>query len=274
MVHLVWRAAKELGVEMPEVWLNNTLNIYKEERAYWDKFNSWLGIEDRFREFKPPKDDSGHFYTVWSIAKKYGLPRFRATAKELKSYKDTNTPKCCDILKKASIKEYLKELPESERYDLNFVGTRGEESQIRSLGVLQRCRSFFKKTRGAYPIQTVTPLSFWKATDILEYFHRYNVPKNPVYDIHKVERMGCASCPAHIGWEERLARDPTDEGFGMLKMNLTILQKDDMERLTASLEALTKYVKSADVDEKHRLRVLALCKSFDNRNFISDYFEV
>ena len=271
MVHLIWRVCQKLHIQMPEVWLNHTLNVYKEEKAYWDKFNSWLGIEDRFRVFYPPKDEDGKTQTVWSIAKKYGLPRFRSTA-NAKSYKDTNIPMCCDILKKQSINTYLKGLPVDDRYDLNFVGTRAEESQIRSLGVLQRCRSYFMKTRVAYPKQVVTPLSFWKAADVLEYFHRYEIPVNPVYAIHNVKRMGCASCPAHIGWESRLASDPTDEGFGMLKQNLKIMSQSDKPRLKESLKELTKYVKSAKIPESHRVRVLELCKSFDHRNFISDWF--
>ena len=138
--------------------------------------------------------------------------------------------------------------------------------------MLQRCRSYFMTTRVAYPKQVVTPLSFWKAADVLEYFHRYSIPLNPVYAIHNVKRMGCASCPAHIGWEERLASDPTNEGFGMLKQNLTIASETDKPRLKKSLKELTKYVKSAKIPEAHRIRVLELCKSFDHRSFISDWF--
>lgn len=273
MVHLIFRACKRIGVTMPEIWLNHTLNTYKEEKAYWSLFNAWLGIEDRFRIFYPPKHE-GVQETVWTIAARFGLPNFRSTSKskEGKSWRDTNTPECCAILKKKSINSFMKSLPKDERYDLNFVGTRAQESQIRSLGVLQRCRSYFQTTRRAYPIQTVTPLSFWKGVDILEYFSRYNIPKNPVYDIHKIDRMGCASCPAHIGWEERLARDPTNEGFGMLKMNLTILKKTDESRLQESITRLDRYVREAEMNETHRTRVLELLRSMDNRNFISDFF--
>lgn len=273
MVHLVWRAAKELKVDMPEVWLNNTLNIYKEESQYWKEFNEWLGISEKFRVFYPPKHE-GTQETVWTIAKRYGLPKFRSTSKgKEKGYKDTNTPKCCDILKKKSIKEYLQGLPKDERYDLNFVGTRAQESQMRSMIVLQRCRSFFKKTRGAYPIQTCTPLSFWKSVDILEYFHRYNIPKNPTYEIHNIQRMGCASCPAHIGWEERLARDPTEEGFGMLKQNFKIMAETDPARLQESIAHLDKYLKTAyDLDESHIKKIIELLRSYDKRQVISDYF--
>ena len=245
MVHLILRACKQLGIPMMEVWLNHTLNIYKEEKEYWDRLNKLFGIEDKFRVFYPPEDEKGHKQTVWSIAKKVGhLPSFRSTAKGQKgSYKKTNIPECCAILKKETIKTYLKGLPKDKRYDCIFVGTRAEESQIRSLGVLQRCRSYFQTSRIAYPIQTVTPLSFWKGTDILEYYHRYNIPVNPVYQIHNVPRMGCASCPAHMYWEFKLAKDPTSEGFGMLKQNMIILKRTDTERFQDSVDTIQKFLK-------------------------------
>lgn len=273
MVHLIWRACKELGIPMIEVWLNHTLNVYKEEKAYWDSFNKWLGIEDCFRIFYPPKDENGNRYTVWSVAKMVGhLPNFRRTARKVKgSYKESNIPECCKILKKDSIKHFLKNL-QGQKFDCVFVGTRAEESQIRSLGVLQRCRSYFVKSRVAYPIQTVTPLSFWKAVDVLEYFHRYKIPKNPVYSIHNIERMGCASCPAHKYWEVRLARDPTDEGFGMLKQNLKILQATDLPRLEKSIMALDTYVRETpEIDHIHKERIIKMLQSLDNRVLLTDF---
>ena len=247
LTHLIWRACQELKIPMIEVWLNHTLNVYKEEKEFWVKFNKWLGIEDQFRVFYPPRDENGNRYTVWSIAKLTGgLPSFRSTARERIPSKKTNTPKCCDILKKKSINMYLKGLPKDERYDCSFIGTRAEESQMRSLGVLQRCRSYLIKTRKPYPIRAVTPLSFWNKVDIYEYFMRYKLPNNPTYAIHNLERMGCASCPAHKNWEVRLATDPTSEGFGMLKQNLKIASETDPERLEASIKTLKKYLKSPD----------------------------
>lgn len=269
LVHLLWRACKELGLPMVDVFLNNTLNIYKEEKAYWKQFNTWLGIEEQFREFLPPKDKTGKRYTVWSIAEKVGhLPSFRRTAgHRTLPYKHPGSPECCDLLKKQSVKDYLKTLSIDERYDCVFVGTRAEESQNRRLGVLQRCRSYDIKTRTAYPIRAVTPLSFWNSVDVLEYFTRYNIPKNPTYAIHNMERMGCASCPAHKNWEIRLASDPTEEGFGMLMKNMEILEKTEPDRLQASILTLKEYVKSKKsnkhLTEKMRVRLLDIIKRFD-----------
>jgi len=130
LVHLVWRASKELQMENKiEYWLNNTLNLYKEEKAYWKLFNEWLGIEKQFRVFSPPKLKNGKQATVWSIAEMVGhLPTFRHSAITGTKYKHGNVPECCDILKKKSVNDFIKTLPESERVDCQFIGTRGQES--------------------------------------------------------------------------------------------------------------------------------------------------
>ena len=321
MVHLIWRACQELEIPMIEVWLNHTLNIFKEEPEFWDKYNKWLGIEDKFRVFFPPKDENGKQQTVWSIIDKVKhLPSFRQTSKKgSKDYKHTNIPECCDILKKATIKEYLKNLPEDERYDCVFVGTRAEESQMRSLGVLQRCRTYLQKTRAAYPVRVVTPLSFFttnvpknhqgswndsilkkmkngkikrifrKGTkqfvynkgesvpenDIEKYYKKWDMPMNPTYDIHNIARMGCASCPAHIGWEIRLCKDPTEDGFGMLKMNLTKLRENEPDRFNESIKVIRNYLKSREslheVNESMREKIISLFKKFNSHTDLSDF---
>ena len=253
LCHLAIRACQILDKPLPAFWLNNTLNLFKEEKQYWELINNFLGISDKFKIFMPPKEN-GRYETVWTIADKVGhLPSFRKTARHKSmSYKHTNTPECCDILKKKSVKDYLKDLPINERYDLVLIGTRAQESQMRSLGVLQRCRSYLQKTRTPYPKQVLTPLSFWHSEDIQEYYKMYNIPKNPTYEIHNIQRMGCASCPAHIGWEVRLASDPTEDGFGMLKQNLKIMYEtiqrktEDFERLEQSIKLLQKYLKSEE----------------------------
>lgn len=248
MEHLVWRACQELGIPMIECWLNNTLNLYKEEKAFWELFNKWLGVEDVFRVFTPPKDENGVTQTVWTIAKKVGhLPNFRRPANSGLTYEHRKTPKCCDILKKEAINRFLKSLPKEERYDCHFVGTRGEESLIRRIGVLQRCRTYITKYRKPYPIRTVTPLSFWKTADIWQYFEKWKMPKNPVYEIHNIKRMGCASCPAYKGWEVNLASDPTHEGRGMLKKNLMILKDTEPERYKESIRVLQKHNLAIDI---------------------------
>jgi 3'-phosphoadenosine 5'-phosphosulfate sulfotransferase (PAPS reductase)/FAD synthetase len=269
LMHLVIKACKTVGCELPEFFLNDTLNTYKEEPEYWKLINEKFGIEDKFRKFKPPVDEKGNRYTVWSIAKKWGyLPNFRKTQRDgnnkirvLNKGDDGGIPKCCEILKKKSMKELLKGLPKDQRYDCHFVGTRAEESRMRAMGVLQRCRSYVIKTRFPYQIRAVTPLSFWTKADIYEYYARYDIPKNPTYAIHNIDRMGCASCPAHRFWEVRLASDPTSEGQGMLKMNLKILKSTQPERYAESISLLKK-----------RKLVPELITELENTEQITDYF--
>lgn len=285
LMHIVMRACKNLGIEYPDMFLNDTLNTFKEEKQYWADMTKEWNIADKVKLFKPPVDERGNMYTVWSIAKKYGhLPHFRSTAKS-KAWKKLNpnakdkkirgqggsTPECCDILKKATLKKYLKSLPEEERYDCQFVGTRAEESSMRAMALLQRCRSYMMKTFVNYPIRTVTPLSYWTKEDINEYYEIHNIPKNPAYKAHDMERMGCASCPAHMGWEKRLAKDPTNEGFGMLKMNLKLMKQfidegtENPERMNDSINALKKYIKKEkNMPEEQRKRILQLIKEYDN----------
>ena len=282
MMHLVIRGAKIANVPIPDMWLNDTLNTFKEEKQYWKDMVQFLDIEKQFRIFTPPLNKEGKRYTVWNIAKQYGhLPSFRGTRKKkngkVLSKSETGgsggqTPECCDILKKKSMKNYMKSLPNAERYDLSFIGTRADESHMRRLSLLQKCRSYIIKTTFPYPIRNVTPLGYWKMTDIYEYYARYNIPKNPAYKAHNSERMGCASCPAHKNWEIRLAKDPTTEGFGMLKMNLKILKEtveagtERKDRFNESINTLQKYLKSKEsikeLPDSNRVKLTELLKEF------------
>jgi 3'-phosphoadenosine 5'-phosphosulfate sulfotransferase (PAPS reductase)/FAD synthetase len=262
MAHLIIRAAALVDKPVPDFWLNNTLNLYAEEKPYWDKINDYLGITDNWKIFMPPKDKNGNYYTVWSIADEVGhLPNFRhghikntPKDKNGKRKHDGDAPECCDILKKDNVNDHLKSIEESERYDCHFVGTRADESRNRRLGVLQRCRTYETSSHKPYAIRTVTPLSFWTDSDIWAYFKKYNIPENPSYKNHEQSRLGCASCPAHLGWELRLARDPSTVGFGMLKMNMKILKKTDQPRFLKSIDTLQTAIK------KNKLKPLQVIK--------------
>lgn len=295
LMHLVMRASKNLGLEYPDMFLNDTLNTFKEEKQYWADITKEWGIIDKVKLFKPPTDEKGNMYTVWSIAKKYGhLPHFRSMGrgkkfKEMK-IKDKgkfgqggSTPECCDILKKATLKKYLKSLPEDERYDLQFIGTRAEESRMRAIALLQKCRSYLHKTFVNYPMRAVTPLSYWTKEDIDKYYQVYNIPKNPAYKAHDMERMGCASCPAHKEWEIRLAKDPTNEGFGMLKMNLKLMKQfidngtENPQRLVDSIDTLEKFLgksESKSLLEHQRQRIIDLIKEYKTKINLDDFLQV
>ena len=290
MMDLVIRASKIANVPIPDMFINNTLNLFKEEKKYWDEMVKFFGIEKQFKIFTPPKDENGVQQTVWSIAKKVGhLPSFRAMGGRGEAYKRMggkesikkigsrgDTPECCDILKKETMKKFLKSLSEDERYDCHFVGTRAEESRMRRLNLLQRCRTYLLKTKFPYPIRVCTPLGFWTSADIYEYYARYNIPKNPAYKIHNMTRMGCASCPAHKNWEIRLAKDPTLEGLGMLKMNLKIEKETEPNRFKNSIEILQKWIKTKEsyelITEIQRDKILDIINEFTNEKTICKYF--
>lgn len=276
LMHLVMRACKNLSIEYPDMFLNDTLNTFKEEKQYWADMIKLWNIADKVKLFKPPTDDRGNMYTVWSIAKKYGhLPSFRVIrggkTNKLGGSRGS-TPECCNILKKATMKNYLKSMPKEDRYDLQFVGTRAEESHVRANSLLQRCRSYVHKTFVNYHMRTCTPLGYWTKEDIDKYYQKYDIPKNPAYQAHNMERMGCASCPAHKNWEIRLAKDPTNEGFGMLKMNFKLMKEfidngtENPERLIKSIQTLKKYIKNKDSDEltdEQRQRIIELIKEYE-----------
>lgn len=272
LMHLAIRASENVGCEIPDMFLNDTLNTFKEEKAYWKTITDLFGIEKQFRMFKPPVDKEGKQQTVWSIAKKYKhLPSFRSTrgknkktAEEMGGSKG-KTPECCNILKKKSMKNFLKKLPVEERYDCHFIGTRAEESRMRAMSVLQRCRSYVITTLFPYHIRAVTPLSFWTKGDIYEYYSRYNIPKNPAYEAHNMERMGCASCPAHKNWEIRLAKDPTNEGLGMLRQNLKLLKEYEPLRLVDSVNVLKKYIANPknELNKESVEKVGSIIKEFE-----------
>jgi len=87
-----------------------------------------------------------------------------------------------------------------------------------------------------------------------------------------MERMGCASCPAHKWWEIRLAKDPTNEGFGMLKQNFKILKQtiedgtENPERLKESVKTLKRYLKkkeSKTLTGPQRERIEKLIQEYD-----------
>lgn len=292
LMHIVMQVCKKLNIEYPDMFLNDTLNTFKEEKQYWADISKEWGIIDKVKLFKPPFDERGNRYTVWSIAKKYGhLPSFRGLQGRAEAFKRSGkkdkpkqgsrgtTPECCDILKKASMKEFLKSMPENERYDLQFVGTRADESSMRKISLMQRCRSYIHKSFVKYPMRVVTPLSYWLDDDIYKYFEKYNIPKNPAYIAHDQDRMGCASCPAHKNWEIRLAKDPTNEGFGMLKMNFKLMKEfidngtENPQRLTDSIDTLKRYMKKdgKKLTEPQKKRVLDLIKEYTHEDNLDDF---
>lgn len=298
LMHLVMRACNQLEIDYPDMILNDTLNTYKEEQQYWSDITELWGIKDKVKLFKPPTDKKGNMYTVWSIAEKVGhLPSFRGIKKVIEDENGNkvlvksggsggNTPECCDILKKKTLKKHLNKQIEAERYDLSFVGTLAEESRNRRNTMLQRCRTFVIKNFVKYHTRNCTPLGFWTAADTKKYFEYHNIPINPAYEAHNQERLGCASCPAHLYWVSRLACDPSQEGFGMLKQNFRILRKTEaagterVGRLKDSVTELTQLLKTnhskyhkkkITLEPKMRVRLEGLVVEFSDVKGLDEY---
>nr|UVF62649.1 adenine nucleotide alpha hydrolase [Yangshan Harbor Nitrososphaeria virus] len=220
----------------PVFTLAHTRNIYKEEPEYWEYIRLKLGIPKvKFMIFYP-EDDEGNPKTVWSIAKDVGhLPSFRRVDKPEIDWRFRHEPECCYQLKRESVNRFLKKQSRKKRWDLVFVGTRAEESRARRFSVMMNCRTYSSRYHRPYVSRTCTPLSFWTDSDIERYLKDNDIKKCPVYKIHNQERMGCASCPAHVGWEKRLTEDPTESGKGMFKMNMRILRVTQPNRFWNSL---------------------------------------
>ena len=79
--------------------------------------------------------------------------------------------KCCDVMKKAPIRQYEKETGRKP-----IVGTMAAESRNRYISWLKNgCNAFEAKK------PTSQPLSFWTEQDILHYIKKYDVPYCSVY---------------------------------------------------------------------------------------------
>lgn len=253
--HLIVEQCKKNDIKptdklYPDFVLINTLNIYKEEPIYWKKIQKFLEIPDeKFKIFKPVNNQ-----TVWSIADKVGyLPNFRKPSKSGTNYipyEFRKEPECCNILKKESFNDHLKSLAEEERFDLQFIGIRAIENQTRRFNILMHCRTYFTDYGRPYKMRNCLPIGFWSDQDIDKYLEENDIPENPAYKVHNQKRLGCASCPAHIGWEVRLASDPTKDGKGQLYQNLRIIRATQPQRFLNSIVRLRFLHLAEDIIQK------------------------
>lgn len=100
-------------------------------------------------------------------ASMYNMPKW----KFLTEAPFDTSARCCDVMKKAPVRQYEKQ---TERKP--FIGTMATESRSRRLSWLQTgCNAFEAKK------PTSQPLSFWTEQDILHYIKKYNVPYCSVY---------------------------------------------------------------------------------------------
>jgi len=91
--------------------------------------------------------------------------------------------KCCNVMKKAPFKRFVKQTKR-----MGIIGTMAGESRLRLQGYLQNgCNLSDAKT----PLSK--PLSFWSEDDIWDYIKKYNLPYSKIYDTG-VKRTGCMFC--------------------------------------------------------------------------------
>lgn len=129
----------------------------------------------------------------FTLAKKKGLPRFRARW-------------CCGELKVKPLASYFSEVEDEK---IVFDGIRGEESKIRSA---MTKLSWHKR----FSCHIFHPILEWSANDVLNYLSYLGLPQNPLYG--KGFRRACECwCGVFKGVNEfKLLRDSYPEFFKKL----------------------------------------------------------
>ena len=142
-------------------------------------------------------------YTFWDIVRKYGLPatrflsehRIQLAKKGLAKYE--GAPKCCWYLKEEpAIKFFHK-----KHIQCVFFGITWDESYNRKWAIIRKGTLFYHTSHRHYKCY---PIAYWSTLDVWRYIEENNLPVNPAYD--KVDRVGCITCTAYIGWEKDMAK--------------------------------------------------------------------
>lgn len=133
--------------------------------------------------------------------------------------------KCCDIMKKAPVKEY-----EHKMGLYPIVGTMASEGGQRESAYLRTgCNTF----EGKRPMSR--PLSFWTEKDIWEYIHKYNVSYSRIYNMG-YERTGCMFCMFGLQCER------TPNRFDKMKITHPSIYDYCMNKL--GIERVIKFIRN------------------------------
>jgi len=171
------------GWEEPDVVFNDTGIMYPETKPYvkelseeWD-FNLIIT--------KPQKG-------FWECVEEYGFPETRTGSGE---------PRCCFWLKTRPMREVVKD----KKYDLMITGEQGTESMQRRLSLMQYGGFFeYHKWNIDHKLYKAKPLAIWQDKDVWDYIERNNLPINPAYEKHNLDRTGCVTCTGYKGWEKEM----------------------------------------------------------------------
>lgn len=168
-----------------KVVFNNTGVQYPETYAYRD-----LLVKDwdlNLIETKPIKN-------FWRCVKEYGFPLLRGP------YPKADKPKCCTYLKENPFREVARK----QNIEAILTGLRASESRARMFCIMHFGQFYYEKTR--MKVWKFHPIAFWNRKQVMSYFERVQIPLNPVYEKHGLERTGCMPCTGYKGWEKTLAR--------------------------------------------------------------------
>lgn len=263
-VYLIKKCCDKLKIQMIPILLANTLNLYPEEIKFWKTFNHRYGLEPFFKQFLPPKDESGKQITVHTIREKnQQMENFRNKNQKQWNPKTQRfiiqtEPNCCKALKFTTLNQWL-ESNEGKNIVCSFDGRRAEENENRSRLILQKCRSFETSHKRPRKFRVILPLGMWRDIDVNK-FHKDNfIPINPAYKNHNLKRMGCRNCVAFKNWIVDQATDPTGLRTNDLLMNIQAMEKFDVQRLQLELNFAVKKLKRLKetlVIEKGALKIL------------------
>jgi len=181
----VLHMARDLNPQIKVVFQNTGVQ-YPETYAYRDLLvKEW---DLNFMESKPIK-------SFWQCLDEYGFPLESRSAKG-----SPGKPKCCVWLKEKPFREVKKEFG----IEAILMGLRASESRARMFGIGQFGQYYLNKKFGK--IWKFHPIAFWNRKQVFSYFSRVQIPLNPAYEKHGLERLGCMPCTNYKGWQKVMAR--------------------------------------------------------------------
>jgi len=205
-------------------------------------------------------------YTFWQIGNKYGWPIFGKgiSSNVGRAIRTGNIRPQLSEFEKLLVKNkahisnkcayYLrekpgKELEESLKADLKFIGLRAEESRMRSVLWVDYGDYYYVKRyyRRNYGIWKANPISTWTSNDVWRYHFENKLPYCDIYD-NGYERNGCWTCAMAIkhGQLKRLRKNYPEKYNELLES----LMGNELIRLLLIIKKMTPNYKMYDSKSK------------------------
>jgi len=190
---LVLYLIRQYNPDIP-VLFNNTGVEYPETLQFRDFLvKEW---DLNFHETNPAMKNRKRM-TFWRCVKEYGLPRI----KWARGRRGIKEPRCCYYLKERPAFLFYRE------HDINtmFSGLSYDESYGRRWLFIWYGDLYKVKTNGKMKgITKIHPLAYWDTKEVWQFIKDHNIPVNKIYE--KVDRCGCMTCTAFLGWEKQLRK--------------------------------------------------------------------